>query len=261
MYCVRLGVKAFNGSSQDQIIERLFNVQHNGRGWREREASALANEIKPVLPAGCACFVAEEPDSRIIGFVTATSDHMDGVGRILNLAVATSHHSRGIGRALINTAVDWMRGEGMAVAKIETLAANAAGRWLYPACGFTEVVRQVIYAQPLKLAPDAPQTEGKRMPLWLSSLHAVVERSVQQLPPGSTVSWRAEQVGVGSAESTNAAEPLPIASAIKVFLMAALFKEHTRHWDTVPAELPALLEDSEAVAMWNPRCPEWQACA
>jgi hypothetical protein len=149
----------------------------------------------------------------------------------------------------------------MAMAKIETLATNAVGRWLYPACGFVEVVRQVIYAMPLKRAPDAhPHRVGERLPLHLGALQGLVERALQRLPVASTISWRAEELGVGSADSADAALPLPVASAIKVFLMAALYREHGHHWDSVPRELPALLLGSDAVSMWDPRRPEWQAC-
>lgn len=259
-HCIELGVEAFSGSSQDQIIERLFNLRHNGRGWRERKASALSSQIKPELPEGHACFVAEQDNGQVIGFVTVTTDKIDGVGLIPNLAVDAAQHSQGVGRALIAHAVDWMQAEGMTVAKIETLAANAVGRWLYPACGFTEVVRQVIYAMPLQAAPDAPAV-GQRLPLHLSSLHLVVQRAHHQLPTGATISWRAEEVGVGSVESADAATALPVASAIKTFLMAAMFHKHKGVWDQVPPNLSSLLAESDAIAMWDPRRPEWQACA
>ena len=45
-----------------------------------------------------------------------------------------------------------MRGQGMAMAKIETLAQNDSGQALYPRCGFREVARQIHYVMPL--SPD-----------------------------------------------------------------------------------------------------------
>ena len=40
-----------------------------------------------------------------------------------------------------------MEAQGMAVAKIDTAETNAVGRWLYPASGYAELVREINYAK------------------------------------------------------------------------------------------------------------------
>ena len=42
-----------------------------------------------------------------------------------------------------------MEAQGLAVAKIDTAETNAVGRWLYPASGYGELVREINYAKPL----------------------------------------------------------------------------------------------------------------
>jgi ribosomal protein S18 acetylase RimI-like enzyme len=45
--------------------------------------------------------------------------------------------------------LDYFRAEGLEYAVIETMAQNAVGQHLYPACGFGEVARQVHFARRL----------------------------------------------------------------------------------------------------------------
>ncbi len=59
-----------------------------------------------------------------------------------------------MGRRLIETVLARFRRLGLKQAKIETLTCNPVGRRLYPAVGFTEVVRQIHYIMPLE--PDEP---------------------------------------------------------------------------------------------------------
>ena len=61
----------------------------------------------------------------------------------------TPDDTKRIATALIRHAIEWMRGRGMAMAKIETLEQNARGQSLYPKLGFQEVARQVHYVMPL----------------------------------------------------------------------------------------------------------------
>ncbi|MFP6659554.1 MAG: GNAT family N-acetyltransferase, partial [Pirellulales bacterium] len=72
-----------------------------------------------------------------------------GKGRIANLAGAGELRGQGIGRRLIEHALEYFRGEGLAYAVIETMAENAIGQYLYPAYGFVAVGRQVHYARRL----------------------------------------------------------------------------------------------------------------
>ena len=56
---------------------------------------------------------------------------------------------KGLGRRLIEHALDYFRREGLVYAVIETMAQNAIGEHLYPACGFQEVARQIHFARRL----------------------------------------------------------------------------------------------------------------
>jgi ribosomal protein S18 acetylase RimI-like enzyme len=72
-----------------------------------------------------------------------------GQGRIPNLAVAAQMARSRSGTAAYRSRVALFSREGLAYAMIETMAQNDAGQHLYPACGFTEVARQIHFARKL----------------------------------------------------------------------------------------------------------------
>lgn len=137
-------VDSFGPVSIDCNIEREFGLVA-GKDWRARKARDVRSDCE-VHPEGV--FVTEE-DGEIIGYVTTRLDRFTGIGRIPNLAVDERYRARGIGTDLIQHAIDWMREQGMAMAKIETLAQNERGQALYPRFGFREVARQIHYVMPL----------------------------------------------------------------------------------------------------------------
>jgi len=49
----------------------------------------------------------------------------------------------------MQTALDYLRDQGMECAKIETLAQNPIGSHFYPSVGFEEVARQIHYVKRL----------------------------------------------------------------------------------------------------------------
>lgn len=142
-------VASFDGVSIERNIEHQFGPV-GGRTWGERKARTVSRDCAEE-PAGV--FVAEA-GGEVIGYVTVRTDPFTRIGRIPDLAVADGHRGEGVGSALIRHAVAWMRAQGMAMAKIETLAQNARGQSLYPQLGFQEVARQIHYVMPL--------TEGDR---------------------------------------------------------------------------------------------------
>ncbi len=137
-------VAGFEGVSIDRNIERDFGPVA-GKDWRERKAREITLDCA-AQPDGV--FVAEA-GGEVIGYITTRLDRHAGIGRIPNLAVDERHRRQGVGAALIRHAVAWMRAEGMAMAKIETLEQNARGQSLYPQLGFREVARQIHYVMPL----------------------------------------------------------------------------------------------------------------
>ena len=141
----KLTVEAFHGTSIDQNIEKRFGLIHDHdwqwRKARQIDADAAAN------PTGL--FVAEE-DGQIIGFVTTRVDPEAGIGLISHLVVAAGRRGQGLGKQLIHYALHYFRSLGLTHAKIDTLDQNATGQHLFPACGFTEVARQIHYFMDLR---------------------------------------------------------------------------------------------------------------
>jgi ribosomal protein S18 acetylase RimI-like enzyme len=137
-------VNSFEHVSIDQNIEREFGLVA-GKDWRTRKALDVTRDCQ-VQPEGV--FVAEE-EGEVAGYVTCRLDRETGIGRIPNLAVDERHRGSGTGSALIRHALEWMREQGMAMAKIETLVQNERGQALYPRFGFREVARQIHYVMPL----------------------------------------------------------------------------------------------------------------
>ena len=98
-------------------------------------------------------FVAELNGS-VIGFVSCTVSPPMRMGRIVDLAVDSDHRRRGVASGLIERSLRNFRANGMAIAKIETLEKNDAGRRLYPRFGFREVATQIHYMMDLESPED-----------------------------------------------------------------------------------------------------------
>src|SRR5262245_13072390 len=109
--------------------------------WRWRKARDIDDDV---ARDAAGVFVADD-DGQIAGYITTWQDRAAGIGHIPNLAVAPSHRNQGLGRTLIEHALSHFRAAGLTHAKIETLAQNAIGNYLYPSLGFVEVARQVHF--------------------------------------------------------------------------------------------------------------------
>jgi len=145
-------ISSFEGVSIDRNIESEFGVVA-GKDWTERKSRDVTTDCE-VQPEGV--FVAEV-DGAVVGYVTTRLDRFTGIGRIPNLAVDATQRGQGLGTHLIEHAIQWMRDQGMSMAKIETLVQNERGQALYPRFGFREVARQIHYAMPL----TADTSEGE----------------------------------------------------------------------------------------------------
>lgn len=142
----------FGPAAVDYYLERRFGCIQ-GRDWAWRKVRHIDDDIRS--NAG-GIFVYEDEgrhDGAVVGYITVTLDREAGIGRILNLAVAVEAQGRGLGRALVEHAMEYLRAEGMLLARVETLEGNAAGQHLYPALGFERVIRQIYYATQLRKEP------------------------------------------------------------------------------------------------------------
>jgi ribosomal protein S18 acetylase RimI-like enzyme len=139
-----LTVNSFGGVTIEENVEAALGIL-NGHDWRWRKARHIDEDVA-ANPAGI--FVAEDK-GLLVGYITTRIDREAGKGRIPNLAVVAEYRGRGLGRQLIERALEYFRGEGLVFAVIETMAQNAIGQHLYPACGFVEVARQAHFARKL----------------------------------------------------------------------------------------------------------------
>ena len=140
----QITVDSFEGVSIDRNIEAQFGPVA-GKTWQERKARDVTTDCE-VQPEGV--FIAEAEDE-VVGYVTTRLDRFTRIGRIPNLAIDPRYRGHGLGTELIEHAIAWMREQGMAMAKIETLVQNERGQALYPRFGFREVARQIHYVMPL----------------------------------------------------------------------------------------------------------------
>ena len=135
----RITIESFDGVSFDQIVETEFGILH-GHDWRK------ARSIEDDIQANANGAFVAEAEGEIVGYITTHLDRAAGKARIPNLAITASARGHGLGRRLVQHALAYLRREGLAYATIETMAGNAVGEHLYPACGFVEIGRQINFA-------------------------------------------------------------------------------------------------------------------
>lgn len=140
----RLTIDSFGGVTIEENLEAALGIL-NGRDWRWRKARHLDEDAA----ANAAGIFVAEAGNQIVGYITTRIDREAGKGRIPNLAVAEEFRGQGLGRQLIERALEYFRAEGLVYAVIETMAQNAVGQHLYPACGFAEIARQAHFARKL----------------------------------------------------------------------------------------------------------------
>jgi len=145
----QITAEVFGPSAIDFYIEEKFGIV-NDHDWRWRKVRHIDDDIQS-NPGGI--FVYEEPGKdnqfEVLGYVTVVFDRGASIGRIPNLAVTADSQGKGIGRKLLEYALDYIKTEGMQLAKIETLVGNEVGMHLYPSMGFEEVSRQIHYVKKL----------------------------------------------------------------------------------------------------------------
>jgi GNAT superfamily N-acetyltransferase len=109
----------------------VFDVLHPD--WRESQRRAVAGVLDDAATAVWAAVL----DGAVAGFVAATV--REEYGEVVMLAVDPPAQRRGVGSALTRAALDWIAGQGAAVAMVETGGdpGHAAARRVYERAGFT----------------------------------------------------------------------------------------------------------------------------
>ena len=87
---------------------------------------------------GCSCWIVEEAEGRIAGFVIIERIRGNGrtCGHIVTLDVDPADRRRGWGKLLIETAEEQMKQEGASLISLEVAENNAAAQQFYRSLGF-----------------------------------------------------------------------------------------------------------------------------
>ncbi|MBM3265352.1 MAG: GNAT family N-acetyltransferase [candidate division Zixibacteria bacterium] len=135
----------FDGVCIDQNIENRFGPI-DGKNWQWRKVRHIDADV---AANASGIFVAEFGEC-VAGYITTRIDRESRIDAIPNIAVLPEFQGKGIGKALMRRALDYLREQGMVLAKIETLDQNQIGSTFYPQTGFCEVARQIHYIMPLE---------------------------------------------------------------------------------------------------------------
>ena len=86
----------------------------------------------------CSCWIAEQPESKLAGFVIIERAHLNGrpAGHIVTLDVDPAERRRGLGTLLMQTAEEQLKQEGTGVMSLEVAQDNTAARRFYCGLGF-----------------------------------------------------------------------------------------------------------------------------
>ena len=134
----------FEGVSIDKNIEDTFGII-NELDWTQRKMPHINDDVAANADG---VFVAEI-GGEVAGYITTHVNHRTKIGGIPNLSVHPDFQQQGLGTQLIETALVYLKEEGMLYARIETLEQNQVGAAFYPKMGFVEIARQVHYIRPL----------------------------------------------------------------------------------------------------------------
>ena len=134
----------FEGVSIDKNIEDRFGII-NELDWTQRKMPHINDDVDANADG---VFVAEI-DGEVAGYITTNVNHQTKIGGIPNLSVHPNFQQRGLGTELIETALVYLKEEGMLYSRIETLDQNPIETAFYPKMGFVEIARQIHYIRPL----------------------------------------------------------------------------------------------------------------
>jgi GNAT superfamily N-acetyltransferase len=120
---------SMRGVLGDKLFLRLYP------DWQAQQDQA----VRDVLTGTTNTTWVAAVDGSSVGFVSATVHDEEGVGEIVMLAVDPAHQGKSLGVQLTETAVGWMRREGVDMAVVETGGdpGHAPARAVYTKAQFT----------------------------------------------------------------------------------------------------------------------------
>lgn len=95
----------------------------------------------------CSCWIAEQPTSKLAGFVIIERSSRNGrqAGHIVTLDIDPAERRCGLGSLLMRTAEEQMKQEGAGVMSLEVAENNLAARQFYRSLGFVTSGRIAKY--------------------------------------------------------------------------------------------------------------------
>jgi aminoglycoside 6'-N-acetyltransferase I len=122
--------------------------------WPDVEPEDLLREMQRIITdPQTPVFVMERPDGRLGGFIeTGTRKYADGcetspVGYIEGWLVDEDLRGKGLGKALVETAENWVRGQGLHEMASDTWLENEVSIAAHLKMGYEEVERLVHFVK------------------------------------------------------------------------------------------------------------------
>ncbi|MCQ2491926.1 MAG: ribosomal protein S18-alanine N-acetyltransferase [Lachnospiraceae bacterium] len=94
-----------------------------------------------------ACFVLEEVDGKLAGFILIS--YLGDEGELLKICVAPDNRKKGLGSLLLDKAIESWQASGVQTVFLEVRESNVSARALYRKKGFAEIgIRKNYYDRP-----------------------------------------------------------------------------------------------------------------
>ena len=120
------------------MTKSITDTQKN-RGRPATGVTPISNlRLAPEVRAKIDAWIAEQPESKLAGFVIIERAHLNGrpTGHIVTLDVDPAVRRHGLGTLLMQTAEEQMKQEGAALMSLEVAENNVAARHFYRNLGF-----------------------------------------------------------------------------------------------------------------------------
>jgi dTDP-4-amino-4,6-dideoxy-D-galactose acyltransferase len=118
---------------------------YDGRIPRAKADELFEHWTASSCRGGADAVLVARDQGRPIGYVTCRADRQSEIAHIELIGVAEAYRGRGIGRRLVDAAMSWAAGQGMANLWVVTQGRNVAAQRLYQRCGLVTRSLQLYY--------------------------------------------------------------------------------------------------------------------